>query len=454
MRTIKSNLLRLPMRLVLLAGMAALFAFTATTASAGLLYNPVVVVAEGPAGTDSGSLGVATSISIYKQGVANQAAPISTTAYNSGATGTRLVTGQSELQEGYLTNNPGVSNAAAIGTLFGGTQYVYNAGYDNVHGTASVKSTTTTSGTGVNSPRAFGQTEVTGSVASNATVLQTQLVAITDGTSTRKSPYDNASIRGATVSDDSGSAATRFTGGTATSSTTISRATGGWRNFTTNTKLSGATTGASSTILQFNVRSVELLGGTLFGTKGSSGSDPGAIGIYAISGTVPPANAPIYLETGADSSPHEFALFDDPLFDNGTGSTLNLGYDTAYIADEDIGAIRKYTWNGAVWTLAYTLSDTVPMAYFGLAGQLDPVTNLITLYTSGEDETTTKLKQVTDMGSAASSPFTTLASLDKAGGSFFHGVALAAVPEPSALLLGILACGAMSCATGRRRWHV
>ncbi|MEX2169159.1 MAG: PEP-CTERM sorting domain-containing protein [Pirellulales bacterium] len=424
------DLLIMPMKLLRLAAVSALVLCTATTVSADLLYNPVVLVTSGPPETGS-STGFATSISIFQQGVAGQTTPISTTTYNTDSNaGLRLVTARNSAT-GTLTNNPGVADAAAKGLLYSGTQYVYNAGYDAAALTASVSGST---GGVNNNPRSFGQTNVTNNIASAATVLQAHLDAHIAG-----------AIRGA-VGDDTGTAI--YSAGTSATSNVTTRGSGGWRNFADNTILNTAVP-ASSTL--HNVRTIELLasdvvGGRLFGTSANAGMTI-QNGLYTIdmtAGIGPPATgtAPaLYIGTpGTISSgsfgPSEFALFDDPT----NPAALNLGYDTAYIvegATDSDGGIQKWTWDGAAWTLAYTLADPGlggafgERAYFGLAGQLDAATNQITLYTTVVDTPDvafpplTKLQQVTDTGAA--STFITLATLDPAvSGSAFQGVALSA----------------------------
>ncbi len=404
------------MRLVLLAGMATLFSFTATNVFATLLYNPVVVrTLIGSSGNDEE--GNTTSISIYNRFGGGQTAPLSSVSYASSASGNRLVTASIEPVAGFLANNPGVADAAANGTRYLGNHYVYNAGYSAPNGTANVFAA---SGSVNNFSRSFGQTNVTNNVATDATVLQLQSAA-----------YIGTNIRGA-VGDDTGTA--MYTSGTSSTTSGTLRNSGGWRNFATNTMLS-PTAPAASTV--HNVHTIEMLGGTLFGSSGTGLSPPNVRGLYTIdpnaslaggTGTAPA----LYLGTGDASSPVEFALFDDPNR-NGTGSTLNMGYDTAYIADartDANGGIQKWTWNGSAWSLAYTMKDSglSGPAYHGLAGQIDPDTNLIWLFTTVLDVSgeTTKLQRVTDNGSAASSPLTTLATLSVAEGSTtFHGVALA-----------------------------
>ena len=388
----------------------------ATGARADLIYAPVVTVVGDNAGALTTDTGYTTTISIYAPSVASQASPLSSTTYANTGSGSRLVTGFNS-SEGLLTNNPGVSNAAATGVAYAGTEYVYNGGYNANTGTAAIQSS------GTNAQRSFGQTNVTNSVASGAVVLQTRL----------RSEDHNNNLRGA-VADDS--AATRYTSGDGSS--TVS---GGWRNFTTNSVLSTA---------PINTRSVELLGSGLYG---STGSATGAgLGIHLINPSGTPDSS-LYLGTGTGSSPYEFALFDDPSL----SVTLNNGFDTAYVADDRTtasGGIQKYTWNGTIWTLAYTLKDaglTAPQ-YRGLAGQLDVSTGLFTLFTSVQDSTMTRLQQVTDSGALSS--FTTLASLTTSSGSVFRGVALtSAVPEASAFFFGGLVCCALGLTKyGPRLW--
>ncbi len=400
MRFIKSCTTSLALGLGLLA---------ASSASAGLLFNPVVTVIGDGTNTGSG-LGVTTTDSVYLNSVASQAAPLSSAAYNSSAAGTRLVNSFSATSEGSLTNNPGISDAAAQGVSYSGTAFVYNAGYDAADNTASVN------GTAANANRSLGQINVTASLATGATVLKTQ---------TQATAYNNNNIRGAT-GDNTGT--NIYSAGTASTASL-----GGWRNFNTNTILSATPT---------NVRTVELLGGNLYGSTGS-----GNTGIYQIDPTGATAATP-FIVTGSSASPshspYEFALFDDLT----NAATIN-GYNVAYIADDAGGSgatgggIEKWTFNGATstWSLAYILQDTTTTFYRGLAGEKDPTTGLVTLFASTADGL--KLQQVTDNGVGEASPFTTLASFVAADNRVFRGVALApiSVPEPSTCLLAIMGVG-------------
>jgi hypothetical protein len=173
----------------------------ATPVSAGLLFNPVVTVVGD--GTNIGAAGVSTADSVYLNSVASQAAPLSSASFNSGAAGTRLVNTFNSSSEGTLSNNPGVSDAAAQGASYAGPAYVYNAGYDAPDNTAAVN------GAAANANRSLGQINVTASLATGATVLKTQ---------TQATAYAASNIRSAT-GDNTGtnlySAGTSGTGSTA-----------------------------------------------------------------------------------------------------------------------------------------------------------------------------------------------------------------------------------------------
>jgi hypothetical protein len=379
---------------------AAVSPVVANQAFATLLYNPVVATVGDGTNTSGG---LTTSDYLYANSIANQASPISSASYNSSTNGVRLVNSVTATSEASLTNNPGVSNAAAAGVSYSGTAYVYNAGYDAADGTASVNSTAT------NANRSLGDMVVTASSVSSPTVLKTQ---------TQATAYNNNNIRGAT-GDDLGAGASLYSAGTGSTATTA-----GWRNFNTNSQLSTTPT---------NVRTVELLGGKLFGSTGSGSS----VGIYLIDPTGATAATPfVTTGTSSDHSPYEFALFDNP-----TNTNAIDGYNVAYINDDGAagvasGGIEKWTYNGSAWTQAYILRDTTTTYYRGLAGELDASTGLVTLFASTSDGT--RLQQVTDTG--AGSTFTTLATAPT--NDFFRGVALApaAVPEPASLTLLTLGC--------------
>ncbi len=381
--------------------------FSLKTASAALLYNPIVTVVGD--GVTTGTAGATVTIDLFNNSVAAQVSPVSTVSYNSGSTGTRLVDAYSATTEGSLANNGALSDAAALGQSYVGTGYAYSAGYDAQTGTATVATTAN---------RVVGNVTVTAGSLSNATVLASSPLATQyAGTS--------PSLRAAVGSDNTSNPAAVYTAGTSGTSTSC-----GFRNFTTNTQLGSSVT---------NTRTVQLLGGHLFGS-----SDSGAyVGISVIDPVA--LTETMVVTTGASSStasPAAFALFDDPT----VGTATTYGYNVAYIADRgdqteaNYGGIQKWTYNGTSWTLAYTLKDSIigsaDKGYQGLAGEMDATTGKITLFAT--DLNATVLQQVTDTG--AGSAFTTLAT---AGADYaFRGVALAPaatqIPEPGTLaLLGI-----------------
>jgi hypothetical protein len=358
--------------------------------------------------------------------VAAQASPVSSVSFNSGSSGTRLVDTYNSTTEGCLANNEALSGAAALGQSYVGTGYAYVAGYDAATGTAGVATGTAN--------RVVGNVAVTAGSVSNAVVL---------ASSPSTSQYNGSNIRAAVGGDDTSSPTALYTAGTAGSGLT---ATAGFRNFSTNTQLGSSVT---------NTRTVQMLGGYLFGS-----SDSGAyVGISVINPVA--QTETMVITTGASSSaasPAAFALF----YDKTVGTATNYGYNVAYIADrgdqsgETTGVngtkgIEKWTYNGTSWTEAYVLGSTSPSFFEGLAGEMDAATGLVTLFTTTVDGMT--LQQVTDTGSGAA--FTTLAT---AGTNYtFRGVALAPAatqtPEPGTFaLLGIGALmGLAACAWRRLR---
>jgi hypothetical protein len=381
------------------------------------LYNPIVTCFGD--GSNTGGVGVPTAIDVYDASVANQAAPAGSVVYNyNTAGGLCLVNAANNNAEAALANNPALATAASQGLPYSGVGYAYSAGYNTGDGLA-------TSSAG----RSVGVVTVGASVLSNPTVLYTQTAA---------NAYDGSTIRAA-VGDDTGPASAAIY--TAGSYGTGEAATGGWRNFVTNTQLYSGNA---------NTRTVAFFGSQLFGAM-SSGS---TVGIYLIntSGSNPSTGATSWIATGTSSnhSPYGFVLFDN---------TQNLytsnGYNVAYIADdgsassEATGAagIEKWVYNGSAWTQAYTLLDsTLPAsaaAYHGVAGELDTSTGNAVLFATTKDGST--LQQITDPlaatdpGTPATDSYLTLATAST--DYFFRGVALAPVPEPSTLAL--LAAGAI-----------
>ena len=273
--------------------------------------------------------------------------------------------------------------------------YAYHAGYN-------VSDSVITS-TG---DRSVGVVTVAPTLLSSATVLQTQTVA---------TAYNGSTIRSA-VGDDTGPATTAvYTAGSYGSGQQL---TAGWRNFSTNTQLFNGNA---------NTRTVELLGGKLFGSMGSGST----VGIYVIdsSGSNPAFGATSWISVGTSSnhSPYEFALFDDK-----TNANTSNGYNVAYIADDGnagaaAGGIEKWTWNGTAWGQAYILQSSTGVYYHGLAGQLDAATGNAVLFATTSDGT--KLQQITDPLTATTASSDTYLTLATASTDYwFRGVALDPIP--------------------------
>src|SRR5690242_2993204 len=94
----------------------AAMAVVAGSASAAIIYNPVVtMIGDGTALV--GSQGRTTTLQVYANTVPG--APISQLAFNSSASGLRLTNSGSATSEGALSNNPGTSDAAAAGSAYG-----------------------------------------------------------------------------------------------------------------------------------------------------------------------------------------------------------------------------------------------------------------------------------------------------------------------------------------------
>ena len=142
-----------------------------------------------------------------------------------------------------------------------------------------------------------------------------------------------------------------------------------------------ATSGAIQTTTA-NTRVVNIYNGNLYYSTGS-----GTIGIYGFTGTPTATSIPtLLIATGTGSSPYSFAI-------NPT-STI------AYIADDrasaSAGGVQKWTFNGSVWTLAYTLSSGATIGARGLAVDFSGTNPVIFAAT-----TDNKIIKYTDIGASS-----------------------------------------------------
>ena len=403
---------RVTVKCAALAALACVaIAYSPRTASAELLYNPVVSVV-GDGTNAISSAGFSVSVELFNNSVAG--GPVSTATYASGATSPRLVDSGSATSDAMLTNNPGVANGAAQGVRYAGSVYAYSSGYDATDNTAGIVAST--------APRVVGAVTMAAASITNPTVLA----------SAASGQYTANNIRCAVGGDDGGATTPLYTAGTGTPATS-----GGWRNFT-----SPAGTGTQLETTVTNTRTVEELGNQLFGSTGSGST----VGIYKIDPTgVTPATTFVTTGTSTDHSPYGFALFDLGTSTVNPGVSINQtqnGYNVAYIADDKSpsgdtnGGIEKWHYTGSTWTQDYILKDTSTTYYRGLAGQLDADTGLVTLL---QRPTLLPLISCSRLPiAAAGSTFTTL---DTAPTNYIlRGVALDPVaaapsPEPSSLAL-------------------
>jgi hypothetical protein len=153
------------------------------------------------------------------------------------------------------------------------------------------------------------------------------------------------------------------------------------------------------------------------------------------------------LPTSTEPSPGWTVLPGMPT--SGTHSPYDFWFkdaNTVYLADDGAvaagGGIQKWTFDGSVWTLQYTLlnNGTTTTVARGLAGRVDGSGNAELFFTTGSI-----LGEVTDTG-VNTSTFTTLATAPT--GDAFRGVAFLPIPEPGTLGLGAL--GILALAVFRR----
>jgi hypothetical protein len=197
-----------------------------------------------------------------------------------------------------------------------------------------------------------------------------------------------------------------------------------------------------------NARNVEIYGNRLFFSTGS-----GTNGIYAV-GTGLPTSGPqtATLVPGLTApTPYGFVMFD-------TNSDDVL--DLAYVASDQIttgGGLNKYTFDGTTWSNQWsllqnangTLSPTTAANFAGIRGLAGTFSNgTATLFATTLESSNNRLISITDAGTTP----TTFTTLQSAGTNYvFRGVDVAAVPEPSTVVLAAAGVGLASLAARRRR---
>jgi hypothetical protein len=407
-------------------------------ASAQVLYNPVVDLIGDGTTTVTGT-GYTAADESYYAFISNQTSPVSSNNYTGTASG--LVT-ENSTASGELTNNQEVANAAAAGTQYLGTDYVFNGGYAGTDGTAAV-----TTG---NAAREVGYMTATGLALTSSTIGASQ-----PGTSLAA----GSDLRGVVGIVAAGGSSFWSAGTSSTASTA------GYQYVNTPVQLAATPT---------NVRTVQIRNGQLYGS-----SSTGSVfeGIAAIGTGTPTTGGQTVLPlvtigTSTTNSAYAFSLLDDSLNTNGTaagvaGSFAAAPYNVAYIADAGnasaaAGGIEKWVYEGSptagnnggwvkVYTLLVTDGTTADTGNFGLAAQLDPTTKNVYLWTTTNDGT--ELQQFTDPLDAtlAATATTTDASeitlATAPTNDLFRGVALA-VPEPTSA--GLIVLGGLGLMARRR----
>ncbi len=283
-----------------------------------------------------------------------------------------------------LTNSGTATSEGALARSANG-RYLTLAGYDAAPGTAGVVT------------------------ANSATV--NRIIARVDGygsvdTSTRIADgYDGSNIRGA-VTDDG----TRFwASGNSTGST------GGTRFV----NLGSAGTSISISGAPTNTRTINIFNNQLYLTSASStfyGVSSVGTGLPTFPGQTTTLLPGFPAATGP--SPYGFVMLDL--------QTGVPGLDTAYVADDRAiasgGGVQKWDFDGATWTLSYTLNSGLSTGVRGLT-EMGGVLYATTTATSAN-----QIVAVTDTGAAAS--FTTIATAP--ANTVFRGIAQApAIPPPN-----------------------
>jgi len=160
-----------------------------------------------------------------------------------------------------------------------------------------------------------------------------------------------------------------------------------------------------------NTRSVQVNNGNLYFSS-SSGSNVG-INQVGTSGTPTTSGntATLLISTGAGSSPYGFQF-------NSTGTVCYVADDRATVA----GGIQKWTFNGSVWSLAYTLGTGVSnIGARGVVVDFSGANPII--YATSAEATFNRLIKITDTGSGSTA--TTLATAPAT--TIFRGISFAPV---------------------------
>ncbi len=181
-----------------------------------------------------------------------------------------------------------------------------------------------------------------------------------------------------------------------------------------------------------NIRNIAVFNKQLY-VSSSSGAFLGVSSVGAGTPTTAGQTTTLVIDGGTGASTYGFVFFDT----DGNGVL-----DRAYLADDRAsagGGLRRYDFNGSVWTNTYSLlfntntnaltttTGTGIIGIRGLTGKWDRSTSTATLFATTTEATNNKLVSITESGSAPT-VFTTVAT---AGGTsyVFRGVGLAPAPS-------------------------
>jgi hypothetical protein len=181
----------------------------------------------------------------------------------------------------------------------------------------------------------------------------------------------------------------------------------------------GASTEASVTTT--NMRAVNIFGGQLFGSSGSSGLEVFTIGTGLPTSSSTPTLLP-GLPAATAAGPHGFIMFD-----LNANNFMSTGMDTLYVADDRTvatgGGIQKWTYSDATstWSLVANYNTGGTTGMLSVTGLKTAASTVKIIATS--NESTTKVYSFTDDG--VTSPVVALIPGMTAGtNTAYRGVAM------------------------------
>ncbi len=176
-------------------------------------------------------------------------------------------------------------------------------------------------------------------------------------------------------------------------------------------------------------RGLGLYGGNLYYTTGS-----GTAGLYTIAGTPTSGTQTPTLLASTGGSPYGFVF--------------NNSMTALYVANES-GGIQKWTFNGSIWSLAYTLDSGVDFDW--LTGNFSGG-NPVLYATSAAGTSGNSIYTITDTGAGSAATILDTISASTADAGDFDGIVFVQeVPEPSTCALAGAGFGLMLFLGNRSR---